>query len=53
MVAGHEAVSEGDVILGGQNVTDLPSARRGTPMMFQGYALFPHLMAGQGPLRGS
>src|ERR1700745_3544808 len=43
MIAGHEAVSEGDIILGGHNVTDLPPAQRGTAMMFQSYALFPHL----------
>jgi putative spermidine/putrescine transport system ATP-binding protein len=43
MVAGHEAVSEGDIILGPQNVTDLEPAKRGTAMMFQSYALFPHL----------
>ena len=43
MIAGHEAVSSGDIILGNANVTDLPPARRGTAMMFQSYALFPHL----------
>lgn len=43
MIAGHEAVSAGDIILDGKNVTDLPPARRGTAMMFQNYALFPHL----------
>jgi putative spermidine/putrescine transport system ATP-binding protein len=43
MIAGHEAVSSGDVVLGGQNVTDLPPSERGTAMMFQSYALFPHL----------
>jgi putative spermidine/putrescine transport system ATP-binding protein len=43
MIAGHEAVSKGDIILGAQNVTDLEPARRGTAMMFQSYALFPHL----------
>jgi putative spermidine/putrescine transport system ATP-binding protein len=43
MIAGHEAVTSGDIILGGANVTDLPPARRGTAMMFQSYALFPHL----------
>jgi putative spermidine/putrescine transport system ATP-binding protein len=43
MIAGHEAVSGGDIVLGGHNVTDLPPARRGTAMMFQSYALFPHL----------
>ncbi len=43
MIAGHETVSEGDVILGTDNITDLPPAARGTAMMFQNYALFPHL----------
>ncbi|MGR6432395.1 ABC transporter ATP-binding protein [Rhizobium sp. PAMB 3174] len=43
MVAGHESITEGDVILGNKNVSDLPPARRGTAMMFQSYALFPHL----------
>ena len=43
MIAGHEEVSEGDVLIGGVNVTNLPPARRGTAMMFQSYALFPHL----------
>ena len=41
MIAGHETVSEGDVILGTENITDLPPAARGTAMMFQNYALFP------------
>jgi putative spermidine/putrescine transport system ATP-binding protein len=45
MVAGHEAVSEGDILLGPRNITDLPAAERGTAMMFQSYALFPHLSA--------
>ena len=35
MIAGHEVVSSGDIILGNANVTDLPPARRGTAMMFQ------------------
>jgi putative spermidine/putrescine transport system ATP-binding protein len=43
MIAGHEAVSDGDLLIGDANVTDLPPARRGTAMMFQSYALFPHL----------
>jgi putative spermidine/putrescine transport system ATP-binding protein len=43
MVAGHESVSSGDVIFGNSNVTTLPPAQRGTAMMFQSYALFPHL----------
>ncbi|QFR34395.1 ABC transporter ATP-binding protein [Ancylobacter sp. TS-1] len=43
MIAGHESITEGDVRLGATVVTDLPPARRGTAMMFQSYALFPHL----------
>ncbi|MDI7861160.1 ABC transporter ATP-binding protein [Rhizobiaceae bacterium n13] len=43
MIAGHEAATSGDILLGDANVTDLPPARRGTAMMFQSYALFPHL----------
>ncbi|TYC63322.1 ABC transporter ATP-binding protein [Rhodobacterales bacterium] len=43
MIAGHESVSTGDIVLGGTNITDLPPAKRGTAMMFQNYALFPHL----------
>jgi putative spermidine/putrescine transport system ATP-binding protein len=45
MIAGHELVSEGDILLGALNITDLPAAGRGTAMMFQSYALFPHLSA--------
>ena len=43
MIAGHESVTEGDIRLGPTVVTDLPPAKRGTAMMFQSYALFPHL----------
>jgi len=43
MIAGHESVSKGDILLGDKNITDLPPAERGTAMMFQNYALFPHL----------
>jgi len=45
MVAGHEAVSEGDILLGARNITNRPVTERGTAMMFQSYALFPHLSA--------
>jgi putative spermidine/putrescine transport system ATP-binding protein len=45
LVAGHETASSGDIIIGARNVTDLPPAARGTAMMFQSYALFPHLNA--------
>ena len=43
MIAGHESISSGDIRLGNTVVTDLPPAKRGTAMMFQSYALFPHL----------
>ena len=43
MIAGHESASDGSVLLDGHEVTHLPPARRGTAMMFQSYALFPHL----------
>ena len=43
MVAGHESVTSGDIRLDGKSITGLPPAKRGTAMMFQSYALFPHL----------
>jgi putative spermidine/putrescine transport system ATP-binding protein len=43
MIAGHEYATSGDIIVGAKNVTDLPPAERSTAMMFQSYALFPHL----------
>ncbi len=43
MIAGHEQVTSGDIMIGQDNVIALPPARRGTAMMFQNYALFPHL----------
>jgi putative spermidine/putrescine transport system ATP-binding protein len=43
MIAGHESTTIGDILIGPTNVTDLPPAKRGTAMMFQSYALFPHL----------
>ncbi len=43
LIAGHERASDGDVVIGGRNVTDLAPSRRGTATVFQSYALFPHL----------
>jgi putative spermidine/putrescine transport system ATP-binding protein len=43
MIAGHERVTEGSILLSGRDISDLPPANRGTAMMFQNYALFPHL----------
>jgi putative spermidine/putrescine transport system ATP-binding protein len=47
MIAGHEVVSSGDILLGSANITELPPAKRGTAMMFQSYALFPHLSSAE------
>ncbi len=43
LIAGHEQLSGGDILVGDRVMNDLPPARRGTAMMFQNYALFPHL----------
>jgi putative spermidine/putrescine transport system ATP-binding protein len=43
LIAGHEELTDGDIVIGDQTVNDLPPAQRGTAMMFQNYALFPHL----------
>jgi len=42
-VAGLEPVAGGSVHIGGREVTSLPPYRRGAPMVFQGYALWPHM----------
>ena len=43
MLAGFETPSEGAIFLDGQQVNDLPAHRRPVNMVFQHYALFPHL----------
>ena len=43
MIAGHETPTSGHVVLAGRKITHLSPAERGTAMMFQSYALFPHL----------
>jgi multiple sugar transport system ATP-binding protein len=43
MIAGLEDVSDGDLSIGGRIVNDVPSAQRGVAMVFQSYALFPHM----------
>ena len=45
MIAGHETATGGDILLENRNITHLPAAERGTAMMFQSFALFPHLSA--------
>ncbi len=43
MVAGLESISAGDLILGGQRMNDVPPDKRGIAMVFQSYALYPHM----------
>jgi len=45
MVAGLEAISEGVVRIGGQVVNNLPPKNRDIAMVFQNYALYPHMTA--------
>jgi multiple sugar transport system ATP-binding protein len=43
MLAGLEPVSSGSIAIGGQDVTGLPPGQRGIAMVFQQYALYPHM----------
>ena len=43
MLAGFESVTEGHIWLGGQDIINVPPNKRPVNMMFQSYALFPHL----------
>ncbi len=43
MLAGFEMPSEGQILLGGQDIVKVPPNKRPVNMMFQSYALFPHL----------
>jgi putative spermidine/putrescine transport system ATP-binding protein len=45
LLAGLEQADEGRVIIGGDDVTDLPANRRNIGMVFQAYSLFPHMVA--------
>src|SRR5215467_12414445 len=42
MIGGHEYPSEGDIVLDGQSLVDLPPHKRPTTTVFQHFALFPH-----------
>lgn len=43
MVAGFESPSSGDILIGDKSVANVPPNKRDFAMMFQSYALFPHL----------
>ena len=43
MICGLEDITEGEMRIDGERVNDLPPARRGIAMVFQSYALYPHM----------
>jgi iron(III) transport system ATP-binding protein len=45
LIAGLETVTEGQILIGGNDVTRLPASERNVSMVFQSYALFPHMTA--------
>jgi len=54
MLAGFEAPSAGDILFDGRRINDLPTYRRNFGMVFQNYALFPHMTVSENlafPLR--
>jgi multiple sugar transport system ATP-binding protein len=47
MIAGFEGVSNGTISLAGRRIENLPPARRGVAMAFEGYSLYPPLTVGE------
>ena len=47
LIGGLEEASAGEILLKGKDVTGDPPARRGLTMVFQSYALYPHMSVGQ------
>ncbi|WP_417815966.1 ABC transporter ATP-binding protein [Thalassospira alkalitolerans] len=47
MIAGFERPSSGSIILNGRNLSDVPARKRGLGIVFQTYALFPHMTVEQ------
>ncbi|EKF18080.1 ABC transporter ATP-binding protein [Nitratireductor pacificus] len=43
MIAGLESITGGDMHIGGERVNDIPPSQRGIAMVFQSYALYPHM----------
>ncbi|MGL4528328.1 MAG: ABC transporter ATP-binding protein [Aestuariivirga sp.] len=43
LIAGLEDLTSGEIRIDGQNVTDVPPSKRGLSMVFQSYALYPHM----------
>ena len=47
MLAGFETATSGDILLGGKPINNIPPHKRGIGMVFQNYALFPHMTVGE------
>ena len=47
MVAGLEVPTRGDILIGGRRVNDIPARDRDLAMVFQNYALYPHMTVGE------
>ena len=47
MISGLESVTAGRILIGGRDVTNVAPSRRGVAMVFQSYALFPHMTAAE------
>ncbi|OJT22964.1 ABC transporter ATP-binding protein [Archangium sp. Cb G35] len=47
MVAGLERITDGEILIGGRLVNDTPPGDRGVSMVFQNYALYPHMTAAE------
>ncbi|WP_288407112.1 sn-glycerol-3-phosphate ABC transporter ATP-binding protein UgpC [uncultured Herbaspirillum sp.] len=43
MIAGLEEISDGDLDIGARRMNDVPASKRGVAMVFQSYALYPHM----------
>ena len=52
LIAGLDMPSAGSILIGGQDVTTRPPAERGIAMVFQSYALFPHLSVAENIIFG-
>jgi len=47
MLAGFETATNGEITLGGKPINNIPPHKRGIGMVFQNYALFPHMTVGE------
>ena len=47
MIAGLESISEGELLIDGRRMNDVHPAERGAAMVFQSYALYPHMTVAQ------